>query len=291
MLATLRGYLPLVDLILVGAGYALSQYVVLRSGTFSVATAGLAAIGAYSAAILTVTYGLHPALSVVIGTLAGMLTGLLLAAPLARLRGVYQAIASLAFVEIVVSLNLHFDDVTGGPLGFNGIPRFVYTPTLLAAVAGVVALLSAIEKGGIGRVFEAMRQDVAVPASLGVDPTRYHALAFALSGAIAGLFGALDAFKNYNLTPEQFGFPLTVAALSYVILGGRRSVAGPLVGTVILLILPELSRPLAENRMAIYGLLLMLVIGYLPYGVADTLILRWRRRRLSAAARASGSAA
>ena len=290
MLSYIRGFYPLADLILIGAGYAFSQYIVLRSGTFSIATSGLAAIGAYTAAILTVRHGLHPALSVAAAAAAGMASALVIAVPLARLRGVYQAIASLAFVKIVESLNLHFDGLTGGPLGFNGIPRYVGTPALVLAVAAVVYLVMAIDRGGIGRVFEAMRQDPAVPSSLGVNPARYHALAFALSGAIAGLFGALDAFRNYNLTPEQFGFPLTVAALSYVILGGRRSVWGPIAGAVILIVLPELSRPLAENRMAVYGLLLMLTIGYLPYGVVDTFLLHMRRRRLSAAQPAAAGA-
>jgi branched-chain amino acid transport system permease protein len=283
LLSFVKGYLPLLDLILMGAGYAFSQYIVLRSGTFSVATAGLASIGAYCAAILTVKLGWHWVLAVAMATMAGLIMGLALAVPLARLRGVYQAIASLAFVQIIESLMLQFEDLTGGPLGFNNIPRTVTTPVLLIAVAAVIYLFSALNRGGIGRVFEAMRQDVAVPASLGVNPARYNALAFALSGAVAGLFGGLDALRNYNLTPEQFGFSLTVAVLSYVILGGRRSVLGPLVGAAVLVMLPEVSRPLAENRMAIYGLLLIVVIGYVPYGIVDTLMLHWRRRRLSLA--------
>jgi branched-chain amino acid transport system permease protein len=105
-------------------------------------------------------------------------------------------------------------------------------------------------------------------------------LAFALSGSIAGLFGALDAMRNYSLSPEQFGFNALVAALSYVVLGGRRSVWGPVVGAVILVILPEVARPLAENRMAVYGLLLAATIVYMPYGVVDTSVAYLRRRRL-----------
>lgn len=272
--------LPLLDLILIGTGYAFSQYVVLRSGTFSVATAGLAAIGAYFAAIMTVKVGWHPLLSIGAASIVGLLVGLLLSVPLARLRGVYQAIASLAFVEIVLSLNLFAEPLTGGPLGFNGIPRYITTWGLLLAVIAVGVLLWRMSHSGIGRTFDAMRQDVAVAASLGVNPTRYHALAFALSGSIAGLFGALDAMRNYSLSPEQFGFNALVAALSYVVLGGRRSIWGPIVGAVVLVILPEVSRPLAENRMAVYGLLMAATIVYLPYGVVDTTAAYLRRRRL-----------
>jgi branched-chain amino acid transport system permease protein len=273
--------LPLLDLILIGTGYAFSQYIVLRSGTFSVATPAFAAIGAYCAAILTVKQGFHPAISVLVSTLVGLGSGLLLSWPLARLRGVYQAIASMAFVEIVLSLNLYSEGLTGGPLGFNGIPRVVTTWMLFVAVVLLILVLRAMGQGAVGRVFDAMRQDVAVAASLGVNPTRYNALAFALSGAIAGLFGALDALRNFSLSPEQFGFPMLVAVLSYVILGGRRSVWGPVVVATILVTLPEIARPLAENRMAIYGLLLVVAIVYMPYGAADTLIAYLKRKRLA----------
>ena len=89
-------------------------------------------------------------------------------------------------------------------------------------------------------------------ASLGISITWHQALAFAISGALAGLFGGLEAYHSYALDPNQFGFHLLITVLSYVILGGRNSVIGPLIGTAILIILPELARPLAENRMIIY---------------------------------------
>jgi len=286
----IASYLPLLDLILLGTGYAFSQYIVLRAGTFSVATAGFASIGAYSAGILSMQHGLPVPLAVAVGTIAGTASGLLLSVPLARLRGVYQAIASLAFVQIIVSLALYADWITGGPLGLNNIPRSVDTWGLLVAVVVVGYFLLAIDRSGVGRVFEAMRQDVAVAASLGVNPTSYHTLAFALSGAIAGLFGALDAFHNYQLTPDQFGFSFLVAVLSYVVLGGRRTIVGPIVGACVLILLPEVSRPLADNRTAIFGILLILCVAYLPLGVADTLIMRFRRRHLSRSTQAVAEA-
>ena len=276
-------HLPLLDLIFVGTGYALSQAIVFRAGTFSVATSGFAAVGAYAAAILTVKHGFHPAAGVVIGTLLGLLCGLLLSVPLARLRGVYQAIASLAFVEIVVALILFFEDLTGGPLGFHNIPRSATTWTLFLVMLATMALLILLGKGGIGRAFDAIRQDPPVAASLGVNPTKYHVLSFALSGAIAGLFGGLDAMRNFSLTAEQFGFAILIGTLSAVVLGGRRSVMGPLVGTTILVLLPEIFRPLADYRQAIYGLLLVVVMAFLPFGVYDTIIMKLHNRRLARA--------
>ena len=276
-------HLPLLDLIFVGTGYALSQAIVFRAGTFSVATSGFAAVGAYAAAILTVKHGFHPAAGVVIGTLLGLLCGLLLSVPLARLRGVYQAIASLAFVEIVVALILFFEELTGGPLGFHNRPRSATTWTLFLVMLATMALLILLGKGGIGRAFDAIRQDPPVAASLGVNPTKYHVLSFALSGAIAGLFGGLDAMRNFSLTAEQFGFAILIGTLSAVVLGGRRSVMGPLVGTTILVLLPEIFRPLADYRQAIYGLLLVVVMAFLPFGVYDTIIMKLHNRRLARA--------
>ena len=281
MMELFAPHLPLLDLIFLGTGYALSQAIVFSAGTFSVASSGFAALGAYCAAILTVKQGVHPAAAVAMGTMLGLLAGLLLAMPLARLRGVYQAIASLAFVEVIVALILYFEDLTGGPLGFHNIPRMVTPWMLFAAMVLTMALLIILGRGGIGRAFDAMRQDPAVAASLGVNPTRYHVLSFALSGAIAGLFGGLDALRNFSLTAEQFGFSILIATLSAVVLGGRRTVFGPLVGVAILVLLPEIFRPLAQYRQAVYGLLLVLVMAYLPFGVFDTLLMSLRRRRLA----------
>ena len=282
MSQTIAGYLPLFDLYLIHLGLAFSQYIVLRAGVFCLATAAFAAIGAYTAGIFAVKLGLPPLVGLAAGTLTGMGAAVFLSIPLARLRGVYQAIATVAFIQIVVSLNLYSESLTGGAMGLNGIPKTIGTFWLLVAAVGATYLIWAIEKGRIGRAFNAIRQDEAVAASLGISITWHQALAFAISGALAGLFGGLEAYHAYALDPNQFGFHLLITVLSYVILGGRNSVLGPLIGTAILIILPELARPLAENRMIIYGIMLILVINYLPKGIADTLISLVRARRLRA---------
>jgi branched-chain amino acid transport system permease protein len=275
-------YRPLFEFLLLHAGYALSQYVVLRAGVFSIASAGFAAVGAYGAAVLTMRLGVPPALAIAAATATGCLLGLLLAWPLARLRGVYQAIATLAFVQIVLSLNLYLDNVTGGANGLNGIPKVVGPWALLLALVVCVYIVVRLNASRSGRAANIVREDEAVAASLGVSVVFQQSVAFGLSGAIAGLFGALEAFHGYALDPNQFGFALVVAILSYVVLGGRRSVAGPLAGAVLLGILPEISRPLADYRMLIYGALLIAVIAYMPRGAVDTALQWWRLRRLAA---------
>ena len=277
----LNTYHHLFNVFLIGSGYALSQWVVMRAGVFSVATAGMASIGAYAAAILTTRMGWHYLASLAAALVLGAAVGLLLSWPLARLRGVFQAIATLAFVQVVMAFALYSDNLTGGAMGLNAIPTLVGTVETLIALVLVVYLMTAISATRLGRAFEAIRQNEAVASSLGVSVNFHQALAFAISGAIAGLFGGLEAVQSFTLFPATFGFPAVIAALSYVVLGGRRSVAGPIVGAAILLALPEISRPLADYRMALYGAILMLVIAFLPRGIVDTGLLALRRRRIA----------
>jgi len=272
-------YQPLLDLILIGSGYAFSQYLFLRAGSFSVATAGLAAVGAYAAAWLVMKAGGGIIVGAIGGTAAGALLSSLLAIPLAKLRGVYQAIATIAFVEIVSSLVLFAESITGGAMGLNGIPKLVDTWQLVVAVAAVLYMLHVLGTTSLGRAWDAIREDEAVAVSLGVHVAKYRYIAFAVSGAISGLFGALEALHGYALSPQQFGFPLLVAALSYVVLGGRRSPLGPFVGAALLIILPEVSRGFADMRMLVYGVLLVCVITFMPKGVVDTLLERVSRRK------------
>lgn len=291
MTDALRAYLPLFDIFLLNCGFAFSQYIVLRAGVFSVATAGFASIGAYCVAILVQRHGAPAFAALALGTLLSAVAAGLLSLPLARLRGAYQAIATLAFVEIVVSMAFYAEDLTGGAMGINGIPKLVGTWQLLLAVGVVLYVMFAIDRSGIGGAFDAARQDETVAATLGISVVRTHTLAFVISGAIGGLFGGLQSLYVYSIEPEQFGFPFLVSVLAFIVLGGRTTVIGPIVGTAILTALPELARPLAENRPLVHGLLLIAIIGYLPRGVADSFLLTIRRRRAARRALASREAA
>lgn len=290
MIDFIISYRPLIEFMILHAGLALSQYVVLRAGVFSLATVGFAAVGGYGAAILTVSYGWPPLLAIALAPVAGCIIGLLLAVPLARLRGVYQAIATLAFVQIVLSLNLYLDGLTGGANGLNGIPKVVGLPALAIALLATVYVVMNWNGSRLGRAANVVRENEAVAASFGVSTIAQQRIAFGLSGLIGALFGALEAFHGYALDPNQFGFALVVAVLSYVVLGGRRSVAGPLIGAAILVALPEIARPLADYRMMIYGALLIVVVAYLPRGVVDTLLNHIRLRRIERSVSLAGPA-
>ncbi len=268
----LLGYRPLFDLFLIHLGFAYSQYIVLRAGAFSIGNIGLSAIGAYTAAILTVKFGLPLPVTLLAGAMMGLIFGALLAIPLARLRGVYQAIASLAFVQIVLSANLYAENTTGGALGMTGIPKLAGTGVLFAFAAITIYIMICISRSRLGRAFDAVREDEGMAVSLGINATRTQTIAYMISGLLAGLFGSLEALHSYAIEPNQFGFHIIIVILSYVVLGGRRSVWGPLVGVAILIALPEISRPLADARIMIYGLILMVVMNFMPRGIVDTLI-------------------
>lgn len=273
-------YQSLFDHILVYALLAMSQYVVLRAGVFSLGTAAFAALGAYGCALLITKGGWPPAAAILAGSLIGTLAGALVAIPLSRLRGVFQAVATLALVQIVLSGTQNWVALTNGALGINGIPKAATTGVLLVIVVLVVLALQAMGRYSVGRAMDVIREDETVAVSLGISVPYYHGIAFILSGALAGLGGALLATSSYAITPGEFGFNMLVAALAMVVLGGRTTVWGALVGAAILTALPELFRVFADYRNVVQGILLMVVIIYLPRGVADTVIAKLRDRRM-----------
>jgi branched-chain amino acid transport system permease protein len=277
---------PVLDFFLLSLGIAYSQQIVLRCGVFSLATAAFAALGAYCSALLVQRAGFSAFPAILAGLALGAIAGWLVSVPLARLRGVYQAIATLALVEVVISLALYAEPLTGGAVGLNNVPKLIGTATLLVSVLAVMYVMLSINATGLGRSFDALRQDELVAASLGVSSRRDHALAFVLSGAIGGLFGALQSLYAYSVQPTQFGFAFMVATLTAIILGGRRTLIGPIIGAAILTLLPEIARPLAEYRPLVNGLIMILVVVFVPQGVGDTLVahLQHRRARRDAAA-------
>ncbi|MWB78197.1 branched-chain amino acid ABC transporter permease [Pseudooceanicola sp. 216_PA32_1] len=289
-MSSLAGYEPLFELALLNMVLAFSQYIPLRAGVFSLGSAAFAAVGAYAAAILATRYGVPPVVCVVIAVVAGGIFGALAAVPLARLRGVFQALATLALVQIVLSTALNWTALTDGALGINSIPKAVHLTEAAIAVVFVGYVLHVIGLSAIGRGFDIIREDETVAVSLGYSVRKHHMIAFVLSGAIAGLGGAMHAFSSYSITPNEFGFHMVVMLLAMVVLGGRVSVFGPVVGAIILTGLPELLRGFQDYRSVVQGALLMASITFLPSGVVDT-TRGWLRRRALTRGQAGADAA
>jgi branched-chain amino acid transport system permease protein len=270
---------PLIEAILINIGLAFSQYVVLRAGVFSVATIGLAGVGGYTAGLCSLRLGLPYPVALLGGMAMSTGVSLLLGWPLSRLRGIFQAVATLAFVLVLQTMMLDLTGLTGGSFGLNGIPREVQTWHLMLAVVVMAFLLVNLGRTRPGRAFDAIGGDETAAVTHGISVRRYQFMAFGLSGLFAGLSGGLLAFQNYSVEPTQFGFAPTIDVLIYVVLGGTVSVLGPIVGTTVFMALPEVARPFAANRDIIVGVVLIFVVIYLQDGVVDSLRRLWRDRR------------
>ena len=270
----------------------LSLYFPLMAGQLSLASPGFYALGGYVAAIMGTNAAfegwraslggwIFPVEWLFAGVLSGLL-GVVVGIPALRLRGIYLALATIAFVEIlrVVALNL---SVTGGAIGLFGLPQafgfqdrwqyiWIFGPLL------VVTLLFAyqLQRSRTGRAFRALREDELAADAMGVPPTRYKVLAFVIGAVLAGVVGAMSAPFLNTWNARQGTFDASIAYLAYVLIGGSRNMWGPVLGGALLSSLPELLRPLQDWRLIINGLVLVVASLYLPQGLAG---LFTRRRR------------
>lgn len=260
---------------------ALSIYLTLSCGLLSLANAAFMGIGAYISAVSTLQYSLSFPTALLLGTFAPAAVALIIGVPVLRLSGVYLAMATLGFGEVVrvVALNL---DITGGPLGLNGIPLLTEWWHVLLAVILVLLLLQSLRQSRIGRAFEAIREDETAARLMGIATHRIKLLAFVLGAAIAGLAGGLNAHYTFTISPGNFGFESAVDILTMAVLGGIQGLVGPLLGGAIITLLPELLRGLQEFRMAANGVILIAVVLFLPHGIWDPRHFKgWPRKRAS----------
>jgi branched-chain amino acid transport system permease protein len=250
-------------------------------GQVSLGHAALLAIGGYASGLLALDFGLPVDLTVL---LAGFITaglGTVLVYPALRMRGHYVSIATLGIGEIVALVILNWTGLTHGAMGLTGLPPpeiFGHDLTsvgalywLALALVVVFGLLQTrLLSSHLGRAWRAIREDEVAARAYGVDANRYKALAFAFGGFGAGISGAVTAHFYSYLDYATFNAQLSILALTMVILGGLGNVLGAVLGSVLLLALPEAFRALAEYRMLIYGVVLLLLIRYRPQGLLGT---------------------
>jgi branched-chain amino acid transport system permease protein len=272
---------------------ALSVYATLMVGQFSLAQVGFWSIGAYAGGILTTLYGfpLIPAL-LASGTLCAAI-GILLGYPCLRIRGIYLALATVAFSEVVRIFFHNFDfqivvnGVTlgpGGPLGFRGILVMTAWPQILVAVVVMVAVFAWLERSRVGLSANAVREDEIAAACAGINVVAIKVGMFAFGAFVAGMGGGLYATYISFVNADNFGFHLALISIFYVAIGGTRRFAGPIVGAILLTILPEALRFAGDFRMAVYGIVVLVLMLIFPRGLADELAARagWLRRLRSA---------
>ncbi|WP_028576420.1 branched-chain amino acid ABC transporter permease [Desulfomicrobium escambiense] len=263
---------------------ALSLNVILgHCGLFHMGHAAFYAIGAYTAAILNTTYGV-PVLWLM--PLAGVMAGLfalVVARPIIHLRGDYLLIVTIGIVEIVrIALINNVFDITGGANGIFGISRpsvfgfkiskpdhFFYLIWGFAALT--IFLLMRLEHSRFGRALLYIKEDEVAAGGSGINVAHHKLVAFIIGAVWAGMCGTIYAAKMTIIAPESFSFAESVILFTIVILGGSGSIPGVILGSFLLVGLPEVFRGLAEYRMLVFGAAMVLMMifrnqGLLPPG-------------------------
>ena len=248
---------------------ALSIYLTLSCGLLAMANAAFMGIGAYTASLLTMNTATPFPLALLAGMVAPSIVAFLIGKPTLRLSGVYLAMATLGFGEVVRILILNTEDFTGGALGLNGIPQLTQWWHVLLAVVAALFVLWQLKRTRIGRAFEAIKEDETAAALMGIDIAAHKMLAFVLGAALAGLAGALNAHLTFFIGPNEYGFDRGVEILTMAILGGINGLTGPVLGAVILTLLPEVLRGLRDFRLVVNGLILVVITLFLPRGLWD----------------------
>ena len=252
---------------------ALSMYVVLQVGQLSLGQAAFMGIGAYTGALLTLKLGLPFPLVLVASAAVPALVAFAIGRPTLRLTGVYLAIATLGLGEIVRILLVNWE-YAGGALGLSGIPEKAGIGWIYGSLAVALAGFFALARSRVGRAMEAMREDETAAGVMGVVLPRYRLAALVTSAALAGYAGALSAHVSSFIGANEYSFEFAVTILSFALLGGIGSPLGPVLGSTILTLLPEVLRPLADFRLLINGAIIVLAVLFLPRG-----ILPWRMGR------------
>jgi branched-chain amino acid transport system permease protein len=268
------------------------------TGYVSIAQGGFMGIGAYASALLSVDAGWSVWASIAVSPVIAGLVALVVGYPSLRVKGHYFAIVTMALNMVVFIVLVNWIPVTGGEGGYPGVPmpepigfgdwaieidsRQAMYYVVLAALLLVMAVMAAIVRSRIGRVLLAIRQNETFAEAAGIAAWKYKLFAFSAAGALAGFAGALYAHYMGFLSPTPFSVDASLNAILAVILGGSGTLSGPLVGGLLTVLLPEMLRVAEVFRLIIYGLLLVVVMIFLPHGLVPALVGRvakWREAR------------
>jgi branched-chain amino acid transport system permease protein len=248
-------------------------------GLISIGQAGFFAIGAYVTAGLSMAVGLNYFFSLFLAAIASSVAGALIGFPATRIRGHYFVLITLGFGEIVRLIILNWNEVTNGTNGVNNIPpprlgpwafdsRLSYYYLVLFFVVLTLLVTLSLRRSKYGRSMLALKVSEQAATLMGVNPTVNKLISFCLSSFFAGLAGGLYASYIGSISPEPFGVNLSVDVLTMLLVGGSGTVAGPVVGAVFLVVLKEWLRFMKEYYMIVYGAGIVLVMIFMPEGIA-----------------------
>jgi len=259
------------------------------AGQLSLGHTAFFGLGAYATALLTVKLGWSPwaglAAALAVAGLAGWAVGRLAL----RIRGAYFVLLTVSFAGVISLASVNWMELTNGPLGIPDIPALAvplpgggewslrrkpafYGATLAAAALSYL-VCARLVRSRVGRALVALRENETLAESVGIDATHYLVLAAVVSAAMAGLGGWLYAHYTRFVSPEVFLFSYTVTMVIMVVAGGKGTLAGPVVGAVLFTALPEALREATswQWQMLAYGVILMLVLYFLPRGIVPAL--------------------
>jgi len=245
------------------------------AGQFSLGHAGFMALGAYTASMITTTlhtspgdgisYAVFP-IALILGGVVAAIAGLIVGIPSLRLKGDYLAITTLGFGEIIRVIIQNLDFV-GGARGLTGIPKISNFFWVFSVVAIVIFIISNLINSTYGKGFLSVRDDEVAAQAMGINTTKYKVIAFVTGALFAGMAGGLYAHFISYITPTQFGFIKSIEIVVMVVVGGMGNTVGIVISAILLTILPEALRGVAEYRMVIYSLMLIVIMISRPQGI------------------------
>jgi branched-chain amino acid transport system permease protein len=257
---------PVIIITLINVMLTAGLYVTAMSGQLSLATAAIAGIGAYAAAVLTTNFSwpLLPATAVAV--VAGALVGTLIAAVTVKMREFILKLTTLAFGEAAAVLAFNIDYI-GGANSFTGIPFYSSIWVVIAGAAIAIYLAWRFDGSRLGFAARAVRDDPLAASAMGVSILWTRIVTFALGGAIVGAGGSIQAHYVLIVNPGEMGFFISLTYIIFLLVGGLHSLWGPLLAAVVLTALPEVSRILADYRMILYGFVIVVVVLFRPEGL------------------------
>ena len=249
------------------------------AGQLAFANAAIFGIGAYGAGLLQKHLDVPFWIGAPAGALLAMAVGTLLALPALRLAGIYLALATIAFAQCTIWVMMHWISLTYGASGFT-IRAIDFSPLPVSSEHGMFYLTWAccvilvwlarnIVRSRIGRAFVALRDHQIAAQSLGIDLLRYKALAFAISAFYAGVAGTLYAGTLAFIGPESFGLHEMVLQLASVVIGGTASIAGSVLGGMLIVLIQEIAKAVHVSIEVVFGALLALFVLLKPSGLID----------------------
>jgi len=253
------------------------------TGIFSFGQAFFFGGAGYISALLNVKVGLPVWVSMPLGGACGVLVGLLFGLPSLKLKGPYFTIMSLVFPTTVVGIIYMFPWISGGEAGIYGLDPISsdIAVTYLASVVlmvGSIFVLMRISSSRFGLIFRSIRDNAEIAETTGINTTKYKFLSFAISGLFAGLAGAFQAHLLMSISPFVFNSSYSLSAMLYAALGGIGTIFGSVGGAYIMSILNESLRSVAEFRLLIYAIVMVLVFRFLPEGLFRRIGMRFKFR-------------